>query len=284
MTKKKTKHKAPKNNKKFQEIEIEIKNTKPIVELPKYGNAFEIDLGKGWLVSFDWHIPVHDLEMFSKFCKFGLDVFPKLEGCIIGGDFINHDAFGKFDNFTLPMKIEEEYACARKVLAILCKIFKRVIIMGGNHDYRFSRYMKGQLDVSWVYAALCQSPNFTYTTANRIEVGDDLVICHPASSYSKTRAKVPSNISMKLGKSVMSGHTHHGGLVLSDNSKYWSCEPGAMLDISAIEYYHRYVNSKPDFVNGFAAILPDRDGKPKPLVFVEGMTDWDFWSGYKHEG
>lgn len=272
--KKKSKTK-PKNN--LLQIIEDIKDTNVITPQKNFSAACSLPLGRGWAASFDWHVPVHSVDMFKKLCSISVNSFPYLEGIIIGGDFINHEILGKFDLFDNPPTLREEYDVAKRVLDILCKCFRRVVVMGGNHDYRFNRYMKGQLTIEWVYNALCSANNFTYTSANRIEVGEDLIICHPASSYSRMRAKVPLNIANKFHKNVMSGHTHHGGLVISDNAKHWACEPGAMLDPNKLEYYHRYLDAKPDFVNGFGFVLPNDKGKSFPMMFVDGMVDWDVW-------
>lgn len=260
----------------FQEIE-----DTEIPFLGSYGKSKRIELGRGWLLSFDWHIPIHDIEMMKRLCRFGQYTFNFVEGLIVGGDFLNHDILGNFLDYSVPIKLSQEYDVAKRVLSILCKIFKKVIIMGGNHDYRWNRKMGGHLDVEFIYETLCRKKNFSYTRANRIEVGDDLIVCHPASSYSRIRCRVPSNIANKTGKNVMSGHTHHGGIVVADSNSLWASEPGAMLSIDKVEYYNRYFTNRPDFVNGFSVILPDTNLSPKPLVFIDGLTDWNYWMNKK---
>lgn len=103
----------------------------------------KIDGNKEWVTVFDIHFPFHHVENYNAFLKYllylkGKKLLPP--NLLLGGDIFDFVGVGSFpkDGRTNLFK---EIKSGMKDFNKLLSLFKEVVYITGNHEYRLRRYL-----------------------------------------------------------------------------------------------------------------------------------------------
>ena len=98
-----------------------------------------------WIVTGDHHVPFHDRKLFRAYLAYIEDEQPT--GIVLLGDFLD---FAQISKFNRPYPGKKENARLKKdtdmgkaMLTEICRVCPnaRVILLGGNHEYRLQDYL-----------------------------------------------------------------------------------------------------------------------------------------------
>lgn len=201
-----------------------------------------------WIVASDFHAPYHNDDAVQWMIK---KTFRKAKGIIIGGDIADMFYFSKYMKFKQHFGPLEELMRVQALLRTLSEAYENVILMRGNHDDRFIKYLKrmglpvevvevfdylhGQHSLHPIYVLARGLPNVQVVEPVNKDFAEfgylyqhgDAVISH-AEKYSQQCNKAVSDVihslmSYHLTENVLQPfrvvvqcHTHQAGLTFCD--------------------------------------------------------------------
>jgi hypothetical protein len=86
----------------------------------------------------DTHAPAHDDDAIAHIIKTEAH---DADVCLIAGDFFDNFNFSRYDKFKRPWTPVQELQRTQALLNVLSESFPKVLIMRGNHDERFLKYL-----------------------------------------------------------------------------------------------------------------------------------------------
>lgn len=105
-------------------------------------DPYILEPGK-WGITGDWHYPYHD-EKSLEIC---LEYFVKkgIKNLLINGDGLDFYECSQFEKDRSKRSIVHEmYGFRDEVLPTLTRFFKRIVFKMGNHEYRWTQYLRQQ--------------------------------------------------------------------------------------------------------------------------------------------
>ncbi len=235
-----------------------------------------------WMVTGDYQIPCHDSELI----EFMLDVAKvlRIERVCIPGDFLNCDAYSKFDKFVPEekQKFGVELEVAGRVIESLLEQFKEVLILPGNHELRFLR--QNEWNCSFEHLLRLFGLGDGYRSRIRVSTGGKTSAAYRycvLSGYRVTHARnfsvIPVRVAWRLAsvfeQDIICPHGHRLGKMMSESGKHIVIESGGMFDPARIDYCNAIDTTHPRQVPGFVSI---RNGVAE-CYGNRKYTDWDFW-------
>ena len=206
-------------SKKYIKIE-KVKN-----QLLKTYNKYDDGRPKKILSLSDIHAPYADIRAIDKAIKDNLDA----DLVIISGDLLDNEAMSTYDNIT-EWDLSEEFNQVRKILKVLNQNFKDILVIEGNHEGRFSKYITRNIKPSLREYAIERLNPLKYITEkyenihlinyNTLQIGS-CIFKHP-NKYNSPEMRTVVNereilkandalLPNKFFNMVMIGHTHQAG-------------------------------------------------------------------------
>jgi UDP-2,3-diacylglucosamine pyrophosphatase LpxH len=98
---------------------------------------------KRYALIYDIHAPYHDKNAYTMALDYIRALKPKVDGVILGGDFVDFYKISFWKNDPNRLKFEDEVAEVNDMLKDLRKMFYRIPIdyLEGNHEQRLFRYI-----------------------------------------------------------------------------------------------------------------------------------------------
>lgn len=222
----------------------------------------------------DLHIPHHSADMLTR----ALLIAEKfhVRTLIIGGDVFNFDQLSSHPHNVPLIDINDELACAGKVLRDLVQGFETVYILSGNHDVRLAKKIDKGLQLKFVvHAAIgqIQLPCALHVSDYAwMTIGNTWLVGHPAR-YSGMGGKVPSAIAQRQQRNVIAAHNHVMGVMQTEDGRFVGIDPGHMT-LPNEHAYRQYAmpGQYSAWTAGFVLVHGD-----KPWIFNHLLTDWAFW-------
>jgi predicted phosphodiesterase len=214
-------------------------------------------------VSSDWHAPVVDYEVLSRFLD-DADA-ANLTRCIIAGDLTNQDALASHEEKQPGADLEAEMQHLCYAITTALDVFDTIIVSWGNHDRHTANKLGVEFDRS-IRMLLSDLPadklaRIQVTSRDsvivRTERGEWL-ICH-TRSYSRLPLAYPNKLALRHGMHIAGGHRHHHAIGIAANGKT-IVELGGLLDHERLLYAKRYTNDMPVMANGYMLLV---DGRAK---------------------
>ena len=173
----------------------------------------------------DIHVPYANIKAIDKAIKDNLDA----DLVIISGDLLDNEAMSTYDNIT-EWDLSEEFNQVRKILKVLNDNFSEILVIEGNHEGRFSRYITRNIKPSLREYAIERLNPLKYITEkyenihlvnyNTVQIGS-CIFKHPNKYNSpELRTVVNEKDILKANEDVlpnnffnmvMIGHTHQAG-------------------------------------------------------------------------
>lgn len=226
------------------------------------------------VVTSDWHAPYHDLKLAENMLR----VAEKqgIEQLAIVGDLFDAHSLSFFDPRDIEFSVRDEFATTVHILEKLFRHFKVVYWSGGNHEARFFRSVKFQLELPELGEYLSAKNEKLVTTERDVMLleseGREYRLTHPRS-YSQSSCAVAVKLAEKHDQNVMSAHGHFMGWRVSRNGKFLGIDLGGLFDTNKIVYLNVGGETTHPVWNGGFWIV--RNGVPTPYSNL--LTDWSLY-------
>ena len=216
------------------------------------------------LVTGDFHIPQHNLDMIHWACNQGCD------DLIINGDFFNLDSMSDYQRKQTGCDWESEKAAARDIFRMLLDSFECIIMDFGNHDKRISKktnYVMGQDDLITLTVSEHDRWRIVTTELDHVHLNDGVRnwrICH-SLEYSRNHCQKPEAMGKKYGRNIIQAHTHilaEKKVYYGDRTNYYM-EGGCMVDMDKVEYENYNTSTFTNWGNGFIRL---KDGNVEVIT------------------
>lgn len=201
-----------------------------------YAEAGTLLLEGDCVVTSDWHIPYHDIDLCEKMVRVASK--KKIRQLAIVGDLFDAATLSIFEPQDIEFGIREELNSTAETLKHLLKFFSRIYWSVGNHEMRLLRMLKFSVDLVDVGKWLLDNPKLVLTPLPQmyLDAGTDRWrLTHP-SSYSRVPTRVAVQIASKYQCNVMSAHGHLFGETIDTSGKYRAIDLGGLFDENKIAY------------------------------------------------
>ncbi len=220
--------------------------------------------GNGLVVS-DVHLPLTDYSIANA----GVDLAVKLgatDWCVLAGDTWNMDYLQFYGEQQKDASAAFEIPSANQLVRDLLEIFKRVIVLRGNHDDRFIRQLGHKMNFVQSLRILLHElsdeelSRVEFTARDRCIIETDLdpyLVCH-TRQYSAAQLSIPAKIADIERINVIAGHRHHHAMGWSP-SGYRVIESGGWFDTGRTQYLKSFTTTHPVWQNGDTILI---NGQP----------------------
>jgi len=238
-------------------------------EIQLYDKELKLDLDD-YMLSCDYHSPYHSELWINRFLCVSDKL--KMRKSIIVGDLFDMD-FAKFwpaedRKPDLDLEIDQTTPVIKAL-----DYFDHNYLIRGNHENRVMRMTEGKIQAKHLFNLFGKGiweRKFTYSTYDRLWIGDDWLLLHP-KSYRQNSASVAIRMAEKFHRHVINAHGHFIALRYDVSGDYMGIDLGGMFSREKTEYINKHTTTHPTWNNGFGAI---KNGHF--LHFHEG-TDWRSW-------
>lgn len=209
------------------------------------------------LVLSDVHCPIHSKEWLYQAIRVAKIMTERsnVQECdvLINGDFIDSTPIsshrGQFWN--RRNVLEDDLQAAEAVINLLCKNFRTVYLVTGNHDQRLIKAFGGEVSINRLYKMIGSHDNFKTTGRYFCKVNGHWTFVHPRQ-YSKIRGKLAQDLSLRHQTNIATGHQHHSSRTISPCGKFQCVDIGALVDLEMQDYCTYDLSSYVAPLNGFA--------------------------------
>jgi len=243
----------------------------------------ELWLEGDYMITADWHIPFHDVDLVEKMLavaeKFGA------KKLVIAGDFIELDVFKTYIDKTAAWKYEKQKT--RSILKALLGRFREIVWLIGNHEVRMWKRLQGMGEEEDIFQLILEAEaarKVRYSIYPYTIINSSWMVVHP-KSYSRIQARnaffLASKYLVKLverGKSpngiygMVAAHGHLGGMGTDISGRFQVADGMGMMNPDKVHYQIIKISTSPNWRPGFFMLL---DNTLYP--FPKDGTDWRFW-------
>ncbi len=215
------------------------------------------------IVTADWHHPLTDYALVNQLIDQAEEIGAR--NLLVAGDWWNLDSVSDYDNKHKEAGLATELRYGTATMEKLTEVFDRIYFTWGNHDNRFTKLLRYELD--FVRTMRLLFGDIAGVVVDRVEFSnlDHMVIhtpsgpyrvSHPAQ-YSAVPLSNPRRQASKYLMHALSGHTHHFAFGYDVSGKYIAAELGGLHRKDATKYLQRTTNF-PHWNQGYAIL--DREG------------------------
>ncbi len=242
-------------------------------EMPVYSQVPIVE-GDAIVVG-DVQIPTTDYEFAAK-VPLVADRW-NISTLLIVGDLLNVDAFSNFPITEKLAAFKKELVTARALLDSWSDSFDTIHYLMGNHEKRFFRWAKGEMDAELLGMLIGSDKLLTYNETRAIirSNGVEWRATHQ-DGYSVHTAKVGRDLALAHQSNMITHHEHHVGTARDRYNRYTVISNGGLHDVNTMHYAQQYDSARPTMTQSFAMV---RDGVGHLLTPYDTMTDWDFYLG-----
>lgn len=222
--------------------------------------ALDFDMtGRRIAVASDPHVPLFSVEDMNRLIERsraeGIDTL------LMAGDFWNMNALARFEpgmgqsDQGKGGELETEWRMGRVVMDKLLDTFQEIIVLFGNHDWRFARKLGYTIQFKAAMEMLftgLDTGRLRFTNLDHAYVRTalhDWYIAHP-ESYTKIPLRNARELADIHDMSVMTAHSHHMAWGYAKNGRHMVVELGGLFDRSKTAYLQR-TTTYPVWVNGW---------------------------------
>lgn len=254
-------------------------------EIASYRRADELDgdLGGGLMIAADAQMPCVDWVMATRLATVARKWLQKPRRLLFAGDLLNFDAYSKYDAIVpLPLLDTEIDAAKYAIEELWLPTFDEIIIIPGNHEYRWFKHQRGQYKTSRMgkvlKALICNDERVTFSIHSYITVNCENTgawrITHPFE-YSKVNLSKARFLGHKIkDKHIVMAHQHANNIGLDESGDYVLCDIPALCDPEKLAYVELVDTTKPVMKRGFTMLL---NGTLHTFSDHPALTDWSLW-------
>jgi hypothetical protein len=169
------------------------------------------------LVTADWHIPFHDIELVNKFIEFNQSF--KADKLVIVGDFLDLTKLYKKDIQDSKIPWSEEFKIAKNLLADLLLYFDEIWWMLCNHEWRLVRLLQNREEAEGLYDLITDNKRIIKSSYSYCEINDWIRFNHPDRERKK-KLSLPEELADVYQTSVIDFHDHRFAFAIHKGGKF----------------------------------------------------------------
>ena len=209
----------------------------PPPEVRSFGIPHLLAKGRKVILTSDWHVPYHNQALVDEVLETAL----ALEAIVVvAGDIIDLPALSRFEPRDIDSSVGMELSALGDVLEPFSHYKVEVHIMRGNHELRFFKALKHQVDILDFLKMVGVGSNIYGYEDETLVLhvgGKQWLVTHP-QDYSKIPLTIPRKLASKYGMSIASAHGHHYAYGISEGEQDL-LEMGGLFDSSKLAYLNR---------------------------------------------
>jgi len=249
----------------------------------------------------DVHVPLHDVELCERVGRVG--AIHGIETLVVLGDLHDFEHISSYGQ--LAERTPTLARSIRQTLLVLegwARVFKRIVVVKGNHDDRLQRLIEkaatgksaAQRRLESLLRDVSEEPyhkRYVETLAaftaehapqlvERVEwlplplcwakgpEGQKPILMAHQANYSRNGAHEARKLWERHTCSVITSHTHHAGVLTAPDGQHILCNAGCLTHERYHRYLHERVRGGPAWDRGFGMIKGGR---------ISLFLDNDFW-------
>ena len=192
------------------------------------------------LVTSDWHVPYHDEERVAEVVRVA-----EVEGIkvvLAVGDVIDLPTLSRFDPRDIDSNVGMELSTVGDVLDEFTSRGIQVIWSRGNHENRFFKALKHQVDMSDLIQLCGVDPTMVYGLEGEevyVKSGDTTWLFTHQGEYSRVPLSVARRLVDKYRCNVGTAHNHQYAYGKALDGVHEVLELGGLFNTDKMAYLHR---------------------------------------------
>jgi len=221
------------------------------------------NLSGNWAVASDLHVPYHDEKMVLSLVEISQQ--NNIKNLIIAGDLLDFSSISSF--ISKAVDLNDEIDAAQAVLSFLFQYFEKIVLIPGNHEFRFNKKIGQIVNYEHLVNMFTQDSRVCTSEYDHViltSCGNMFRVCHP-KNYSTIKGRVSTKLAEKYGTNIIAGHSHYVGINVSENGKFIAIDTGGLFNKDKMEYAQR-TTLNPEWNQGFCLIVDGRCELYSPLL------------------
>jgi hypothetical protein len=243
------------------------------VKLPRFTG--EPHIYGDCIVAGDFQLPTTDFEFAEKILVVARAL--NIKTLLIVGDWVNMDAFSKYDHIVPPIPFTTEVSVSVQLMQRYAEWFDTIWLALGNHEHRLVRLMKGDISGSMLGRLLSAGRGKLRVTPYShiiIHSGDQVWRATHQSNYSKLKGRVGDELAQKFQVNVLVHHQHHASKMMDRYGRYVIIDNGGLFDVDKMSYVKLRDSTSVGMTKGFTVLL---NGTGHLITPYPAFTDLDLW-------
>ena len=229
------------------------------------------------IVAGDFQLPTTDYALAETLLQVA-----KTQGIrtlLIIGDWVNMDAFSRYDHIIPPPPFAVEVAVSVELMSRYAAWFQEIWLALGNHEHRLLKALKGDWDNSLLGRLLSAAQGVLKVTPYShivIHSGRETWRATHQVNYSKIKGRVGDELAQKFQCHVIVHHQHHAAKLMDRYGRYVVIDNGGLFDVAKMSYVMLRDSTSVGMTQGFTVI---RDGVGELITPYPAYTDMSRWLG-----
>lgn len=203
----------------------------------------------------DIHCPMHDAKLLYQ----GIQVAKHFnsEILLLNGDVLDLNQISRHMGgyYRRKAELDDDFEAAEHLLKILCREFKTVYWLSGNHCIeRLIKLFRGEVKASRLLKVVGDFPNLKITSRSFVDINEHVRICHPRQ-YGRVRGSLAQRLAQRWQKHIGTGHQHHAAMSYSPDGKWQAVDIPCMVQVDLQDYVRNELNDFPEPMKGFAMVF-----------------------------
>lgn len=255
-------------------LEQKLIQPRPELFISELPTPWRFDFGD-CVATGDWQLPTTDYGFGALPLAIGARYLKKPRRLIIGGDFLNADAFSTYDSDIPTPSFQRERAVARQVMYEILTVFDEVYWFMGNHERRVGKRTNGAIDHEMLKDMVSSSPRLKVSPYGYMTLNTRAGLWRVThnTNYSVNKLIVADQLAQKFQCNVLCFHQHHLTKGMDKYKRYVVIDGGGVFDPSQMGYVVMDDSKSPEMVPGFTLL---RDGY-SDVFGQEPYTNWNEW-------
>jgi len=227
------------------------------------------------IVTGDYQIPTTDWSLAEMVLQVGKAT--GIRTLLIIGDWVNMDAFSKYDHIVPPIDFVTETQVSIRLMNRYAGHFDHIWLALGNHEHRLLRAMKGNLSGSMLgrlISAVGGKLHITPYSHIIIHSGGQTWRATHQVNYSKLKGRVGDDLAQKFQSHVIVHHQHHTGKIIDRFGRYVIIDNGGIHDCNKMAYVKLRDSTSAAMTKGFTVVI---DGTGHLITPYPAFTDLNLW-------
>lgn len=249
--------------------DLEVEN----VKIPRFDG--EPHIYGDCIVTGDFQLPTTDYEMAERVLVVGRAL--GIKTLLIVGDWVNMDAFSKYDHIVPPIPFATEVQVSVRLMERYARWFDDIWLALGNHEHRLLKLMKGDVSGSMLgrlLSAVGDKLHITPYSHIIIHSGGQTWRATHQVNYSKIKGRVGDELAQKYQMNILTHHQHHAAKLMDRYGRYVIIDNGGLFDADKMAYVKLRDSTSVGMTKGFTVLLR---GTGHLLTPYPAFTDFDLW-------